>query len=71
MVCPIWNTDGQKVTDDCSNSPAVSREKPIKVENDRDKEFFDCIFQKLLKENIIHQDWRFSDKSLSKVERNR
>ena len=66
---PLKNKYSQTMTDEFSNILTKSKRKPIKIESDRGAEFYNSVFQSLLKNKIIHHYSRFTDKSPSIAER--
>ena len=66
---PLKNKFSKTVTDVFSNIISTSKRKPIKIESDRGKEWYNSIFQNFLKAKNIHHYSRFTDKSPSTAER--
>ena len=66
---PLKNKYSQTITQDFSNILTKSKRKPIKIESDRGKEWYNSIIQNLLKSKIIHHYSRYTDKGPSVCER--
>ena len=66
---PSKNKYSQTITNEPSKVLTTSKRKPIKIESDRDKEWYNSIFQNLLKTKNIHHYSRFADKGPSIAER--
>ena len=66
---PLKNKYSQSITNDFSNILTTSKRKPIKIESDRGTEFYNSIFQNLLKNKNIQHYSRFTDKGPSIAER--
>ena len=66
---PLKNKYSQTITNEYSNILTKSKRKPLKIESDRGAEFYNSIFQKLLKLKIIQHYSRFADKGPSIAER--
>ena len=66
---PLKNKYSQTITNEFSNILNKSKRKPIKIESDRGSEFYNSIFQNLLKSKNIHHYSRFTDKGPSIAER--
>ena len=66
---PLKNKYSQTITNEFSNILTKSQRKPIKIESDRDKDWYNSIFQNFLKSKNIHHYSRFTDKSPSVAER--
>ena len=66
---PLKNKYSQTITNEFSNILTKSKRKPLKIESDRGTEFYNSIFQKLLKNKNIHHYSRFTDKGPSIAER--
>ena len=59
---PLKNKYSQTKTNEFSNILTKSKRKPLKLESDRGSEFYNSIFQNLLKSKNIHHYSRFIDK---------
>ena len=59
----------QTITNEFSNILSTSKRKPNKLESDRGSEFYNSIFQNLLKSKNIQHYSRFTDKGPSIAER--
>ena len=68
-VIPIKNKNSQTIKDSFENILLSSKRKPNNLESDRGKEFYNNIFQSLLKINNINHYSRYTDKGPSIVER--
>ena len=66
---PLKNKYSQTITNEFSNILTTSKRKPLKIESDRGTEFYNSIFQNLLKNKNIHHYSRFTDKGPSIAER--
>ena len=66
---PLKNKYSQTITNEFSNILSTSKRKPNKLESDRGSEFYNSIFQNLLKSKNIHHYSRFTDKGPSIAER--
>ena len=66
---PLKNQNSKTVTDAFSNILSTSRRSPLKLESDRGAEFYNSIFQKILKSKNIQHYVRFTDKGPSIAER--
>ena len=66
---PLKNKHSQTITNEFSNIIATSKRKPLKIESDRGKEWYNSIFQDFLKSKNIHHYSRFTDKGPSIAER--
>ena len=66
---PLKNKYSETITNEFSNILTTSKRKPNKLESDRGSEFYNSIFQNLLKSKNIHHYSRFTDKGPSIVER--
>ena len=66
---PLKNKYSQTITNEFSNILTTSKRKPLKIESDRGTEFYNNIFQNLLKSKNIHHYSRFTDKGPSIAER--
>ena len=66
---PLKNKYSQTTTNEFSNILTTSKRKPLKIESDRGTEFYNSIFQNLLKNKNIHHYSRFTDKGPSIAER--
>ena len=65
----LKNKHSQTITNEFSNILTKSKRKPLKIESDRGTEFYNSIFQKLLKNKNIHHYSRLTDKGPSIAER--
>ena len=65
----LKNKYNQTITDEFSIILTKSKRKPIKMESDRGKEWYNSIFQNFLKSKNIHRYSRFTDKGPSIAER--
>ena len=68
-VIPLKNKYSQTITNEFSNILTTSKRKPLKIESDRGSEFYNSIFQNLLKTKNIQHYSRFTDKGPSIAER--
>ena len=59
---PLKNKYSQIITNEFSNIITTSKRKPLKLESDRGTEFYNSIFQNLLKTKNIQHYSRFTDK---------
>ena len=66
---PLKNKYSQTITNEFSNILTKSKRKPLKLESDRGTEFYNSIFQNLLKSKNIHHYSRYTDKGPSIAER--
>ena len=66
---PLKNKYSQTITNEFSKILTTSKRKPLKIESDRGTEFYNNIFQNLLKSKNIHHYSRFTDKGPSVAER--
>ena len=66
---PLKNKFSQTITDEFSKILTTSKRKPLKIESDRSTEFYNSIFQNLLKAKNIRHYSRFTDKGPSIAER--
>ena len=66
---PLKNKYSQTITNEFSNILTTSKRKPLKIESDRGTEFYNSIFQNLLKSKNIQHYSRFTDKGPSIAER--
>ena len=66
---PLKNKYSQTITEEFSNIITKSKRKPLKIESDRGKEWYNSIFQSLLKSKNIHHYSRYTDKGPSVCER--
>ena len=66
---PLKNKYSQTITNEFSNILIKSQRKPLKIESDRGTEFYNSIFQNLLKSENIHHYSRYTDKGPSIAER--
>ena len=65
----IKKKNSETITNDFSNILTKSKRSPIKLESDRGTEWYNSIFQKLLKAKTIHHFSRFTEKGPSIAER--
>ena len=68
-VIPLKNKSSQIITNDFSNILTTSKISPLKIESDRETDFYNSIFQNLLTAKIIQHYSRFTDKGPSIAER--
>ena len=66
---PLKNKYSQTITNEFSNIITTSKRKPLKLEGDRGTEFYNSIFQNLLKSKNIRHYSRYTDKGPSIAER--
>ena len=66
---PRKNKYSQTITDEFSNILTTSKRSPLKIESDRGSEFYNSIFQNLLKTKNIQHYSRFTDEGPSIAER--
>ena len=66
---PLKIKYSKTITDEFSNILTTSKRKPLKIESDRGTEFYNSIFQNILKLKKIHHYSRFTDKGPSIAER--
>ena len=68
---PLKNNYSQTITQEFSNILTTSKQKPLKIESDRGKEWYNSIFQNFLKSKSIHHYSysRYTDKGPSIAER--
>ena len=66
---PLKNKYSQTITNEFSNILTTSKRKPLKIESDRGSEFYNTVFQNLMKSKNIHHYSRFTDKGPSIAER--
>ena len=66
---PLKNKYSQTITNEFSNIITTSKRKPLKLESDRGKEWYNSIFQNFLKSKNIHHYSRCTDKGPSIAER--
>ena len=66
---PLKNKYSQTITEEFSNILSKSKRMPLKIESDRGSEFYNSIFQILLKSKNIQHYSRFTDKGPSIAER--
>ena len=66
---PLKNKNGETVTNEFSNILTTSKGRPLKIESDRGKEWYNSIFTNFLKVKKIHHYSRFTDKGPSIAER--
>ena len=66
---PLKNKNSQTITNEFSNIITTSKQKPLKIESDRGKEWYNAIFQNFLKAKNIQHYSRYTDKGPSIAER--
>ena len=66
---PLKNKDSQTITNEFSNILTTSKRKLLKIESARGGEFYNSVFQNLLKAKNIRHYSRFTDKGPSIAER--
>ena len=66
---PLKNKYSQTITNEFSNIITTSKRSPLKLESDRGTEFYNSIFQNLLKSKNIRHYSRYTDKGPSIAER--
>ena len=66
---PLKNKYSQSITNELSNILTTSKRKPLKLESDRGSEFYNSIFQNVLKSKNIQHYSRYTDKGPSIAER--
>ena len=66
---PLKNKYGQTITNEFSIILTTSKQKPLKIEYDRGSEFYNSIFQNLLKAKNIQHYSRFTDEGPSIAQR--
>ena len=66
---PLKNNYSQTITEEFSNIITKSKRKPLKLESDGGKEWYNSLFQNLLKSKNIHHYSRYTDKGPSVCER--
>ena len=66
---PLKSKYGQTITNEFSNILTTSERKPLKIESDRGSDFYNSLFQNLLKSKNIQHFSRFTDKGPSIAER--
>ena len=66
---PLKNKYSPTITNKFSNRITTSKRKPLKLESDRGTEFYNSMFQNLLKSKNIHHYSRYTDKGPSIAER--
>ena len=69
MGYTIENKYSQTITNEFSNIITTSKRKPLKIESDRGKEWYNSIFQNFLRANNIQHYSRYTDKGPSIAER--
>ena len=57
------------MTNEFSKNLTTSKRKPLKIESDRGTEFYNSIFQKILRSKNIHHYSRYTNKGPSIAER--
>ena len=66
---PLKNKYSQTITNEFSSILSTSKRKPNKIESDRGTEFYNSIFQNLVKTKNIQHYSKFTDKGPSIAER--
>ena len=66
---PLKNKYSQTIANEFSNILTTSKRKPLKIESDREAEFYNSIFQNFSKSKSIQHNSRFTDKGPSIAER--
>ena len=66
---PLKIKYSQTITNEFSNIITTSKRKPLKIESDRGRKFFNSIFQNFLKSKNIQHYSRYTDKGPSIAER--
>ena len=66
---PLKNKNSQTITNEFSNILTKSKRSPLKLESDRGAEWYNSVFQNLLKSKNIQHYSRFTDKGPSIAER--
>ena len=66
---PLKSKYSQTITNEFSNKLTKSKRKPLKIESDRGSEFYNSIFQNVLKSKNIQHYSRFTEKGPSIAER--
>ena len=66
---PLKNNYSQTITQDFSNFLTESIQKPLKIESERGKNWYNSIFQNLLKSKNLYHFSRYTDKGASVCER--
>ena len=66
---PLKNKNSQTITKEFSKTLTTSERSPLKLESDTGKEWYNSIFQKLLKLKYIQNYSRFTDKGPSLARR--
>ena len=66
---PLKNKNSKTITDEFSNILLSSKRSPVKLECDREAEFYNSIFQNFLKSKNTQHYSRFTDKGSSIAER--
>ena len=69
FAIPLENKYRQTITDEFSNILSTSKRKPLKIASDRGSEFYNSIFQNLLRSKNIQHYSRYTDKGPSIAER--
>ena len=69
FAIPLKNKYSQTITNEFSNILTTSKRKPLKIESDRGSEFYNSIFQNLLRSKNIQHYSRYTDKGPSIAER--
>ena len=65
---PLKNKNSKRMTDEFSHVLSKSKRRPLKLESDRGSEWYNSIYQNLLKVKNIHHLSRFTDKGPSIAE---
>ena len=69
LAIPLKNEYSQTITNEFSNILTTSKRKPLKIESDRGTEFYNSMFQNLLKSKNFQHYSQFTDKGSSIAER--
>ena len=66
---PLKNKKSETITNDFMNILSTSKRRPIKLDSDIGKEWYNSVFQNFLKAKYTHHYSRFTDKGPSIAER--
>ena len=66
---PLENKYSQTITNELSQILTTLKRKPLKIESDRGSEFYNSIFENILRSKNIHHCSRYTDKGPSIAER--
>ena len=66
---PLKNKNSKTITEEVSKTLTKSKRSELKLESDRDSEFYNSVFQNLLKGKNIHYCSRFTGKAPSIAKR--